>query len=96
MTSFGSSEKSEETCPSCGGPLTWRPAHQYPVGLTLAFGVCFVSFLFFSEKIAQQYGKQWTWIWSGIGVVLGVLLMKARLRAKRTILRCIRCDQALR
>jgi hypothetical protein len=94
MTSFGSSDRSEELCKNCGGPLAQRPAHPYPVALTLAFGACFLGFLLFSERVAR-YGREWNYVWSGIGVVLGILLIRGRMRAKKTVLRCIRCNQAL-
>jgi hypothetical protein len=94
MTSSASSD-SDQVCKNCGGLMAWRQAHPYPVALQVAFGVCFVAFLFFSDKVAQ-FGRQWNFLWSAIGVALGVLLIRGRVRAKKTVLRCIRCNADLR
>jgi hypothetical protein len=75
--------------------MAWRQAHPYPVVLQLLFGACFVAFLLFSDKLAHL-GKQWNYAWTALGILLGVLLIRGRARARKTVLRCIRCGTDLR
>jgi len=96
MISSASSESTgKETCQNCGGLMAWRQAHPYPVLIQVLFGVCFVAFLLFSDKVAR-YGRQWNYLWTAVGVVLGLFLIRGRARAKKTVLRCIRCNADLR
>jgi len=75
--------------------MAWRQAHPYPVKLQVLFGACFLAFLAFSDKVSR-YGRQWNYLWTAVGVVLGVLLIRGRARARKTVLRCIRCNSDLR
>lgn len=75
--------------------MAWRQAHPYPVKLQILFGACFLAFLGLSDKVSR-YGRQWNYLWTAVGVVLGVLLIRGRARARKTVLRCIRCNSDLR
>lgn len=70
-----------------------RPAHPYPVLLQTIFGLSFIIFLIFGDKIvALGHGnKTPLWIWSAVQIMLGVLLIRRRSQAKRRVYRCIRC-----
>lgn len=89
------SEASPNSCPKCGGEPVSRPAHPYPVALTAVFGLSFVVFLaiqgsaFVLSHRAVMYG------WTAFQAALGVALIRARLRARKRVYRCIRCDAAL-
>jgi hypothetical protein len=77
--------------------MVWKQAHPYPVAAQVLFGGSFVAFLLFSEKLFSQGSHRvWLAVWCGVQIALGVWLVKARLRARKRILRCIRCEQALR
>jgi hypothetical protein len=83
---------SDAKCSACGGPLAERPEHPYPVLLQLLFGASFVAFLFLVEKLPRPALVAWTFSQAA----LGVLLVRGRTRAKRRVLRCIRCGADLR
>lgn len=81
-------------CPDCGGPLMERPEFPYPSGVQAAFGVSFVLFLALFNRVQQS--RPAIWAWSALQIALGILLIRRRIRAKSRVLRCIRCEHALR
>jgi hypothetical protein len=87
-----------DPCPSCPegrkGELVSRPAHPYPVVTQVLFGLSFVLFLVFFDKI--QMHKVWVWSWSAVQFGLGIVLVYRRRRASKRVLHCIRCGQELR
>ncbi|HLD99554.1 MAG TPA: hypothetical protein VJB59_04805 [Bdellovibrionota bacterium] len=83
-----------QDCPKCGGPLATRPLYPYPILLQVLFGISFVAFLILFEQIKVH--RQLLWLWSLLQLGLGILLVRGRIRARKTVLRCIRCSQALR
>jgi hypothetical protein len=85
----------ESECSKCGGPVTERPAHPYPVALTAVFGLSFVAFLFFSQHPVVRQHRPIVYAWTAAQATLGLLLIRARLRARKRVSRCIRCDAAL-
>src|SRR5258706_13553692 len=91
----GSAPSGSQVCQNCGGLMAWRQAYPYPVLLQVLFGACFLAFLIFGEKVAR-FGRQWNYVWTAAGVVLGLLLIRGRARARKTVLRCIRCNADLR
>jgi len=96
MTSSAISESRNpgETCDQCGGPLAERPADPYPVFEQVLFGLSFLAFLLMGEKLRGHLAV--IWVWCGVQVVLGALLIRGRMRSKRTVYRCIRCGRELR
>jgi hypothetical protein len=91
---FGSASRDEASeCPKCGGERVWRPAQPYPVAIQIAFAVSFAAFLASLDRLRQvPNGKLWMWVWTGAQVILGAFLVVQRNRAKRRVLRCIRCE----
>ncbi len=83
-----------EACDQCGGPLAERPAHPYPVLEQTLFGLSFLGFLLVGEKLRGQLAL--IWVWSAVQLILGALLIRGRMRSKRTVYRCIRCGRELR
>lgn len=91
-----------DPCPSCQskygadrkGELVLRPAHPFPVVTQVLFGLSFVLFLVFFDKI--QMHKVWVWSWSAVQFILGIVLVYRRRRASKRLLHCIRCGQELR
>jgi hypothetical protein len=91
-----------DPCPSClaklgedkAGELVSRPAHPYPVVTQILFGLSFVLFLIYSDKI--QAHRTWIWSWCVVQFVLGIVLVYRRRRASKRVLHCIRCGQELR
>lgn len=71
-----------------------RPERKYPVLLQLVFGGSFIAFILLAERLSL---KNWMlWGWFSIQVFLGFLLARARIRAKRRVYRCVRCDRPVR
>jgi hypothetical protein len=94
MTLSGSSE---DICPKCGGRLVVRPARPFPVVTQVLFGVSFLVFLLFSQKLKETGNlKPLLWGWTAVQAGLGILLIRQRMAARKTILVCIQCSQALR
>lgn len=93
MTSSNLSDHHSE-CPECGGRLTVRQAHKFPVALNVAFGASFLAFLFVLDKLKPY--PYVLWGWSIFQIVLGGFLIRARARSAKRILICIRCEPALR
>ena len=89
-----SSRGEPDICPKCGGPLTWRQKHGYPVLAQALFGLSFVGFLVLFEKVKDS--RVALWGWSLVQALLGAWLLRGRVRAKERILRCIRCGADLR
>ena len=83
-----------ESCTQCGGPLAWRQAHPYPVGWQLAFAVSAVAFWILFEKIRDN--RTVIWSWCVLQAILGVPLIRGRIRSRKRILRCVRCTAAVR
>lgn len=80
-------------CEKCGGPLRERAAHPYPLLLQSIFGISFILFLTFYSKFSDQ--KRILWSWTALQLVCGVFLIKARKKANKRILICIRCKAEL-
>lgn len=95
----GNVKEQYKSCPKCGaniektGQVVLRHPYPFPAGIQALFGLSFVAFLFFMERLKAR--PLVLWVWSGIQILLGILLAWLRIRAKKTILRCIRCGQAL-
>jgi len=91
-----------DPCPNCpqdkpgqlSGELVSRPAYPYPVITQILFGLSFVLFLIYSDKI--QAHRIWVWSWCAVQFVLGMILVYRRRRASKRVLHCIRCGQDLR
>jgi hypothetical protein len=91
MTSFEtSSDITDKSCPDCQGPMTWRREFPYPVVSHLIFGASFLAFLLLYDQIRAH--RLWLWLWSVVQIALGAWVMRARLRARKRVLRCIRCS----
>ena len=60
-----------------------RPARPFPVISQLLFGLSFVAFLMFGTK-AQTLSPYAIWIWCGLQIALGFVLMRGRIAAKKT------------
>ena len=74
--------------------MAWRQEHPYPIWLQTAFGLSFIAFLFTFDRVHTN--RLVVWAWSLTQITLGALLIRGRLRAKKRVLRCIRCSGALR
>lgn len=69
-----------------------RPLRPYPVVTQIAFAVSFFAFLFTAEKIRANPSLKWAiWTWCVAQVILGIQLIRLRIQAKKTVLRCVRC-----
>ena len=76
--------------------MAWRQAQPYPVIAQALFGLSFGVFMFFAEKLfANPAHQAWIWVWAMVQVYLGIWLVRGRLKARRRILRCIRCGLEL-
>jgi hypothetical protein len=93
MTSFERFNQNE-VCPHCGGSLAWRRMYPYPVLLQFVFAASFIGFIVLFDRISAH--RLWLWLWTGAQAILGVFLIRSRLRTRKRILRCIRCNEALR
>ncbi len=82
-----------DACPQCGGPLAWRAVSGYPVVLQVVFGASFVAFLLLIGRLQGNIPALAGWTCAQ--ALLGWVLVRARLRAKARILRCIRCGVAV-
>jgi hypothetical protein len=97
MTSSTLSEENSgaaPVCARCGSVLASRSVRPYPTILHAVFGASFVLFLFFFEQVSQR-SRPALWAWCAAQAALGLLLARARLQAKKRILRCIRCREDL-
>ena len=76
--------------------MVMKQSHPYPVLPQVLFGGSFVLFLIFSDRFFQAGANRGSLIgWCVLQVGLGVWLVRARLRAKIRILRCIRCSHTI-
>ena len=75
-----------------------RQEHPYPSIIQALFGISFILFLVFFDRVQalRPAGFPIIWAWSGLQAALGIWLIRRRIRARIRILRCIRCGQALR
>lgn len=80
-------------CPKCGGALSARAAAPYPVLLQTVFGVSFLLFLWYTS--AAQPNKNILIAWTILQLGLSVLLIRARIRARKRVYRCARCSSDL-
>lgn len=106
MTSLKASEKTttrgpisaraddDGLCEKCKSPLKIRQAHPYPVTLQIIFALSFAAFLWAQSAI--KLPSPVFWLWTTAQIILGVLLVRARLRSSKRILICIRCNPPLR
>lgn len=88
MTSL---KTSENECPNCNHPMTLRPLQPYPVVLQLVFGISFLALLFLSDWITKLFPYA-LWIWTAAQIILGLLLVRGRIRASKKVYRCVRCE----
>ena len=79
-------------CSECKNPMALRQA-PFPVMLQLIFALSFVGFLLCFDAIRAK--RIFIWLWSAVQIGLGFLLIRARMKARIHIYRCIRCDSAL-
>ncbi len=82
-----------DACPKCGGPITWRPAHGYPILAQVVFAASFIAFLVYFDQVKSN--RAMLWAWSVLQAGLGVWLVRGRMRAQKRVLRCIRCSTDL-
>lgn len=82
-----------EVCPKCRGPMSWKQAYRYPTWTQISFALSFCVFLLVFPRIQSQ--RFVVWSWSIAQALLGVVLIRFRLRARRRVLRCNRCEAAL-
>lgn len=73
--------------------MAWRQEHRYPVILQLLFAISFVLFLVFFDRVRAN--RQLLWGWSIFQAALGAGLIRGRIRARKRVLRCIRCTPTL-
>ncbi len=79
--------------PQCNGVLVQKPKYPYPIWSQLAFGVSFITFVFAVDRYPlTRVGLAF---WFALQVVLGIILVRQRIRTKIRILRCIRCGKDL-
>jgi len=83
-----------DNCPKCGAPLRERQAYPYPVKSQILFALSFVFFLFAQDKIASN--KIVLGAWCLFQIALGAWLIRGRLRARKRIYHCVRCQPDLR
>jgi len=85
------SESDENThCPSCGGEWVCRPLAPYPVLTQILFGFGFLALIIVDQSRIQI--PSWIyWLWTGVQMILGALLIRGRLRARKKIYRCVQC-----
>jgi len=70
-----------------------RPLRPFPVVTQILFATSFVAFLLVVDRIRLQPSLRWAiWTWCVAQVLLGIQLVRLRIRAKKTILRCLRCS----
>ena len=65
---------------------------KYPVITQTVFGISFFLFLFFSTRLAPKL----MYFWTALQVFLAILLIRGRLKAKKTVYRCVRCEPLLK
>lgn len=70
------------------------PAASQPVLMQILFGMSFIVFLIYGTELAAH--PQWLWAWTTVQIGLGAGLIRGRLRARKRILRCVRCQAVLR
>lgn len=80
----------EEVCAKCGRPSAVRPAAPQPILLQATFAVSFILFLFFADRLKSG---AYLWAWSVAQILLGGLLIRARMRASIRIFRCSWCER---
>ena len=73
--------------------MVWRQARPYPSLLNVVFGASFIAFLLAFGKIQAQ--KFVVYGWSLFQLVLGALLVRGRIQAKKRVLHCLRCNAGL-
>lgn len=83
----------DSACPQCGGPLALRQKHPYPIAWQVGFAISFVGFLFFFERLKLH--REWLWAWTALQTLLGIGLIRGRLRSRARVYRCIRCSADL-
>ncbi len=83
----------EIPCPKCQQTMVWRPKYPFPVVLQVVFGVSFLLFVLFVEKLPS---RALVYAWTAAQILLGGLLIFGRARARQKVLRCIKCGSGLR
>lgn len=94
MQDFSTQTKENtDQCHKCGGALSARPAAPFPVVLQTVFGVSFLLFLWYTSGTKPD--KNILIAWTFLQLVLAVLLVRARIRARKRVYRCTRCSSDL-
>jgi DNA-directed RNA polymerase subunit RPC12/RpoP len=86
--------QAQAQCPTCHHERELYPAHPAPVKTHLLFGVSFLAFMWFSSQPSAKENPRYLWAWTGVQVLLGVVLLYMRKRAQKKVYRCLRCDSA--
>jgi hypothetical protein len=73
--------------------MAWRQKHRYPVVLQILFAVSFILFLIYFDQVRAH--RDWLWAWCIFQGAVGVGLIRGRVRARKRVLRCIRCSSTL-
>ncbi len=76
-------------CPQCQRPMLLAPLRPFPILSQLSFGLSFVIFMIFFDRV-KQYGML-IWAWCLFQIALGLYLMRRRQQARRKIYRCVVC-----
>ncbi|OFY99207.1 MAG: hypothetical protein A2070_11855 [Bdellovibrionales bacterium GWC1_52_8] len=73
--------------------MVFRPLAPYPVKTQILFAISFVAFLLVIDRIRTNPSLHWViWTWCVGQVIIGIQLVRLRIRAKKSILRCLRCS----
>jgi hypothetical protein len=84
--------KDSKNCPKCQFAMSEEPK-PFPVILQTVFGLNFLAFWLAFDAIRPHRWAVWAWCLSEI--ILGFFLIRARVRARGRVYRCIRCDSTL-
>ncbi len=87
-------KKDPSECSQCHSPMVLRPLAPYPVLVQILFGVSFIAFILTYEKFYKQ--PSILWVWSLVQIILGAMLVRGRIHAKKRVYRCVRCSADLR
>ena len=83
-----------DLCKECNSPLVLRPMTPQPFLLTLIFGLSFITLLLITQS--KKLAPSILWPWSFAQFILGMFVIRGRIRAKKMVFHCTRCDSPLR